>query len=246
LGKVSIHFLKHVNWQPTPPGSLILKEGEVHVYRINIAANMHALQAFYATLNPGETERGNKYFQQKDRHRFIISRGAQRNILARYLNKPPAHIQFGIGTNKKPYLAGINGPCMQYNITHAGQWVMLAVTNADVGADVEYIDPAFMYRDILEEHFNAAEIAFINAQDSVARFFKLWTRKEALLKATGQGLGEHLKITASLDGEHILPNALLGAEKNWQVSSFDLPDGYIASIATWNSNCQLIFFDISF
>ena len=246
MGKVNIRFLVKVTWQPTPQGNLVLKEGEVHAYRINIAANLHAIPSFNATLNAEEIERGSKYFQQKDRQRFIVSRGAHRSILARYLNKLPAKIEFAIGNNKKPRLLNGDGPGIQYNISHAGQWILLVIAKTDIGADVEYIDQRFAFRDILEEHFSADEVAFINQKDPVDRFFKLWTRKEAFLKATGQGLGGHLRQTTSLDGEHVLPGNLLGCEKNWQVFSFDLYSGYTASITTENNNCQLMFYDINF
>jgi 4'-phosphopantetheinyl transferase len=74
----------------------------------------------------------------------------------------------------------------------------------------------------------------------------LWTRKEALLKATGQGLGEHLKVTPSLNGTHPLSPELLRADKSWEVNSFNLQDGYTGSIANLYGAVRLAFFDIDF
>jgi 4'-phosphopantetheinyl transferase len=76
LGKVHIQFLDDVNWRPALPADFVLNDNEVHVYRINISTNLHLLDAFLATLMPAEKERGGKYFQLKDRQRFILSRGS--------------------------------------------------------------------------------------------------------------------------------------------------------------------------
>ena len=246
MGRVSNRFLNEMDWQHVTPGDFVMHDGEVHVYRIHIHSNLHWLPAFAATLTTSETERGNKYHQLKDRQRFVISRGAQRNILGRYLNQPAHALQFILGDNKKPYLPAQSGVNLQYNITHAGEWILLAVSHTPVGVDVEYIDTVFPFADILPEHFSQEEVGFINSENQHDRFFTLWTRKEALLKATGQGLGEHLKSTPSLDGAHELPGILLGAEKDWEINSFNLIDDYKASIAAGNEIYQLRFFDVSF
>ncbi|TFF36332.1 4'-phosphopantetheinyl transferase family protein [Mucilaginibacter psychrotolerans] len=236
-----------MDWHQAMPGDFIMNNGESHLFRIHIGSNLQRLQAFAATLTPSETERCNKYHQLKDRQRFIISRGAQRSILSRYLNQTAEELQFVLGDNKKPYLPDTRyGTGLQYNITHAGEWILLAVADRPVGADVEFIDSAFPFADILPEHFSQEEMGFVNAANQHDRFFTLWTRKEALLKATGQGLGEYLKSTPSLDGKHALPGNLLGSEKDWQISSFNLTDSYKASIAAGNEIRVLRFFDVSF
>jgi 4'-phosphopantetheinyl transferase len=246
LGKVHIQFLDDVNWRPARTADFVLNDDEVHVYRINISTNLHLLDTFLATLMPVEKERGCKYFQLKDRQRFILSRGAQRYILGRYLNQPAAQVAFALGNNKKPFLVSDGRPAIQYNITHAGDWILLAVSNEAVGADVEFVDKGFRFNDILEEHFSLAEIDFIGENNSAENFYLLWTRKEALLKATGQGLGEHLKVTPSLNGTHPLSPELLRADKSWEVNSFNLQDGYTGSIANLYGASRLAFFDIDF
>jgi len=243
MGKLYNRFLDTVNWLVVPPGELVLRDDEVHIYRINIADNLHLLDKLKTVLTPAEIERGNKYHQLKDSQRFTISRGVQRHILARYLNIPPEQLRFEIGANKKPYLVNAGGEGITYNITHSDNWIILAIALSPVGADVEKIDPGFPYQDILGEHFSTAEVNFINQQNSSQRFFLLWTRKEAFLKATGQGLGEHLKITASLDGDNTLTPSLTGAHKNWQVSSFKLGD-HFGSVACGSAIAGFKFWDV--
>lgn len=246
MGSVHNRFLNEVDWLQAMPADFVMNDGEVHLFRIHIGSNLQLLQAFAVTLTPSETARGNRYHQLKDRQRFIISRGAQRNILGRYLNQPAEELQFILSDSKKPFLPAHSGASIQYNITHAGQWVLLAVSYSAVGADVEHIDTAFPFADILPEHFSREEIAYINGGNRHDRFFTLWTRKEAMLKSTGQGLGDHLKFTPSLDGIHELPSILLGAEEYWQINSFNLTDSYKASMAAGNEIRQFRFFDVSF
>jgi 4'-phosphopantetheinyl transferase len=244
VSNVNICFLAEVDWHLASSAATVLGAADIHVYRVRISGNLQHLQIFFDTLTQAEKERGQKYHQLKDRQRFVVSRGAQRHILARYISQNPAEINFAIGDNKKPYLSNPGGISIQYNITHAGDYILLAVSNSPVGADVEYIDPNFPFDDILEEHFNEAEVSFIKQNNTAQRFYLLWTRKEALLKATAQGLGEHLKVTPSLNGEHVFPNELSGSNENWEISSFALPGGHMGSIANTGSNAVLHFFDV--
>ncbi|OOQ61562.1 4'-phosphopantetheinyl transferase family protein [Mucilaginibacter pedocola] len=246
MGEVNIRFIERPEWQQAHSGLFVLAEGEVHVYRIGISANVKHIPAFAATLTQEEAERGQKYHQLKDRQRFVVSRGAQRYILAQYLGKQPAELTFTIGPNKKPYLHTPGGIDIRYNITHAGDCILLAISHTTVGADVEYIDADFPFDDIITGHFSAAEAVFINKNNKAHSFYLLWTRKEALLKATAQGLGEHLQETPSLDGEHTMPASLSGSDRDWEVVSFELPDEHIGSVVSTNGTIDLKFFEVTF
>ncbi|WP_133574839.1 4'-phosphopantetheinyl transferase superfamily protein [Pedobacter metabolipauper] len=98
-------------------------------------------------------------------------------------------------------------------------------------AIVEYIDPAFGYQEIIADTFSAEEIDYVEEENSLDRFFTLWTRKEAFVKVTGLGLGDHLKLIPSLAGRHILHQSIPGADLNWQVLSFMETGNYMISIA---------------
>jgi 4'-phosphopantetheinyl transferase len=241
LGTITNRYLINVLWQDDALQELVINNYEVHIWRINISQNIKRLEQFEALLTAEETLRAGKYRQQKDTYRFIVSRGAQRIILGRYLNTPPAQLQFVLGDNKKPYLIGDSGEILHYNLSHSGDWIVLAIAKLPVGADVELVDPVFPFHDILEDNFSRAEADYISA--SPERFFTLWTRKEAILKATGQGLGDHLKITPALDGEHSLDTSLTGADKNWQLNSFNISPDYISTVVCEDAGQGLKFFD---
>ncbi|MBD1384225.1 4'-phosphopantetheinyl transferase superfamily protein [Mucilaginibacter rigui] len=241
MGTITNRYLIDVLWQDGARQDLVINNNEVHVWRINISQNIKRLEQFEALLTAEETLRAGKYRQQKDTYRFIVSRGAQRVILGRYLNTPPAQLQFVLGDNKKPYLVNENGMILHYNLSHSGDWIVLAVAQLTVGADVEFVDPLFPFQDILEDNFSREEIGRIGT--SPDSFFTLWTRKEAILKATGQGLGDHLKITPALDGEHILDASLTGNDKNWLLRSFNIAPGYVSAVVIEDKGLHLIFFD---
>ena len=242
MGKINNQYLSDVNWQKAMP-DLAMINSEVHIWRINISQNVSSLNQLKALLNPAERARAGKYLQWKDHDRFIVSRGAQRIILGRYLNTPPEELEFVLGDNKKPHLFSKDGNPLHYNLSHSGDWVVLAIATSQVGTDVELTDEAFKFQDILPDNFSKEEAAYINQENSTERFFTLWTRKEAVLKATGQGLGEHLQITPALNGEHPLHSAITGADKNWISNSFNVQPGYIGSVVVEDAGQSLNFFD---
>jgi 4'-phosphopantetheinyl transferase len=242
LGRITNQYLNDVLWQHTATHELVISNNEVHLWRISINQNIAQLARFNQLLIPAEMTRAGKYKQQKDNHRFIISRAAQRIILSRYLQMPPNQLEFVLGDNKKPYLMSNNGTILHYNLSHAGGWIVLAIARLPVGADVEFVDPEFPFQDILEDNFSEEEVDYIGTLPE--RFFTLWTRKEAILKATGQGLGDHLKITPALNGEHVLdPSSLIGTNKNWLLYSFNIAPGYISTMVCEDAGQVLKFFD---
>ncbi|MDB5129877.1 4'-phosphopantetheinyl transferase superfamily protein [Mucilaginibacter sp.] len=242
MGKINNQYLSDVNWQKALQ-SLAINNSEVHIWRINISQNLSSLNKFKALLNPAELVRAGKYLQRKDHDRFIVSRGAQRIILGWYLNTPPQQLEFVLGDNKKPHLFSKDGNPFHYNLSHSGDWIVLAIATSQVGTDVEFIDETFKFQDILPDNFSEEEATYINQENAAERFFALWTRKEAILKATGQGLGEHLQITPALNGEHPLQHKLTGADKNWILNSFSIQPGYISSVVVEDAGQSFKFFD---
>ena len=242
MGKINNRYLSNINWQKALSG-LAMTNNEVHIWRINISQNLSSLNQFKSLLNPAELVRAGKYLQKKDHDRFIVSRGAQRIILGWYLSAPPEQLEFVLGDNKKPHLFGKNGNLLHYNVSHSGDWIVLAIAASEIGIDVEFVDETFKFQEILPDNFSKEEAAYINHENSTERFFTLWTRKEAILKATGQGLGEHLQITPVLNGEHPLQHPLTGGDKNWVLNSFNIQPGYIGSVVVEDARQSFKFFD---
>jgi 4'-phosphopantetheinyl transferase len=241
--KISIQYLDDISWVDAASHHYCINNN-VDVWRINISANLAHREAFLALMEPDEIIRAGRYFNANDRNRFIVCRGALRSILANYLGQPPHSIQFETGTNKKPYIKNNTKLC--YNISHSGDWAMLAISNAEIGADTELINNAYGYKDVLQDNFSTAEINYINQSLSIRRFFTLWTRKEALTKATGKGLDEDIKLIPSLDGSHHIQGNVIASHNNWLINTFGLHEGYLASVACSEKTEVIKFWDIYF
>ncbi len=203
----------------------------VHVWCISISANLALLSLAGELLSPDEHQRAARYHHDRDRERFIVSRVALRQLLGRYLDVAPAHVRFIIGDNKKPYVAA-KIP-LYYNVAHAGDRILIAVSDHPTGVDVEHITRDIAIEDIAQTCCSAAEQQYINtAADKPRAFYKLWTRKEALLKATGKGIDDDMVHVPAMDGTHNTTTAYTGATANMQVSGFDIERDYIGCVAT--------------
>jgi len=244
--KIQIRYLNDVSWVNGSVCDFSVHNNKADVWRINISSNLSVINSFLEILRPGEIARANRYYQTKDRDRFIISRGALRIILGKYINQQPALIEFKTGPNKKPYINNTNHDQLCFNISHSGDWILVAVSNSEIGADTEQVNYAFNYKDVLQGNFSSAEIDYIDQDSSVERFFMLWTRKEALTKATAKGLDEDLKSIPCLDGVHVTESSTVSSEEDWQISTFKLSENYLASVANNIKIVTIRFWDISF
>lgn len=192
-------------------------------------------------LAPDEAERADRFTFQDGRHRAIAGRGQLRAILGRCLGADPAALQFAYGPRGKPALAGPwSGAGWHFNLAHSGDLALLAVTRSGpVGVDVERIRPVTDASRLVSRFFSRREDAAFRAlseDQKPAAFFRLWTRKEAWLKATGEGIAESLgQVEVSfLPGE---PARLLGLPggpevlSRWRLHDVDSPPGSVAALA---------------
>jgi 4'-phosphopantetheinyl transferase len=231
MSAVTCSWINSVNWQEGYPEDFILS-GAVHVWGAQISEQMRNLGYFTELLYQTELERASRYYHQKDKDRFIISRGILRHLLGKYSDRLPANLRFDTGSNKKPFLKNDNDNGLYFNVTHSGNWILIAIADRETGIDMEKINPDFNYEEIVELIFTHPEIQHIrDSAPPPGSFYKLWTRKEALAKALGLGLTDDLKIYPSLDGTHDfeLPGSSLN--NDWSVISFGLDESYVVSMA---------------
>ncbi|PQJ12277.1 hypothetical protein CJD36_000525 [Flavipsychrobacter stenotrophus] len=216
--------IDNVSWQNEPDTYQL--HNTVHVYSITISESLHLLTLADTLLSEAEHKRANSYYQQKDRERFIISRVALRQLLGKYLSQAPQNIVFSIVNNKKPYIQSATQP-IHYNVSHSGDQILIAISHYEVGIDVEHIHPDFDYEEIIPTCFSALEAAQIrSSNDPRHTFYLLWTRKEALLKATAKGVDDDLISIPSLHGVHEVGFTHV----DWVVRSFVIGDGYVGSV----------------
>jgi len=185
--------IAHVSPWSSAPKNLILRSDEVHVWRATLDLQYSRVQSLQQTLAADERRRAERFYFQTDREHFIVARGLLRAILGRYLDADPSRLRFSYSPYGKPSLAGeINAGALCFNISHAGGLALYAVTRGrDIGIDLERIDTDFATEQVAERFFSAQEVATLRAfpehMQSLA-FFNCWTRKEAYIKARGEGL----------------------------------------------------------
>lgn len=182
-------------WERGSKG-MSLSDQEVHVWRTWLDIEKGMEDWFWRQLSNDEHERADRYFMHRDRRRFVAARGWLRAVLAGYVECEPSELQFTYGARGKPVLAG-NDARFQFNLAHSDEIAVCAVTRDRLaGIDVEKIRKMDDLEQIARRYFSRNEQADLLRLGEAERhlgFFNCWTRKEAYLKATGEG------VTACLD-----------------------------------------------
>src|SRR5262245_60913756 len=181
------------DWQPAP-AALPLPASTIHVWRTTLDRSDGELAPLRASLSADELVRAERLIWENKRRRFIAGRGFLRTILGRYLQRAPADLVFCYGLHGKPALADAED--LHFNLSHSAECAVLAVTRvAPLGVDVERIRSQANREGIAGRFFSAAEVAQLASVAPEQRdeaFFNCWTRKEAYVKACGEGLARPL------------------------------------------------------
>lgn len=191
---------------------------------------------FYAYLSEDEVARALRFVFDRDRQRYIVARGRTREILARVLGVTAAALRFSYSSHGKPSLSAVGAP-LHFNLSHSDGLAALGVSHTrDLGVDVEHERP--LKEDIAERFFSRGEVAALRAlpeSEQLAAFYRCWTRKEAVVKAIGEGLSRPLDsfdVTLDagaarllrMDGEPDGPEA-------WQLAHFAPAPGFAGAVA---------------
>jgi 4'-phosphopantetheinyl transferase len=181
-----------------PPPDWRVKPAEVHVWTLALDVAPAGLRVLEGLLSPSELDRARRFRSGQVQNRFIAGRGLMRILLSRYRHASPAELEFTYGPCGKPYLSdGLTETGPSFNLAHSENLALLAVARGGmIGVDIERIRTVDDADEVVDRFFSARESAVFEnlspEQKSVA-FFNLWTRKEAWLKATGEGIGNRLK-----------------------------------------------------
>jgi 4'-phosphopantetheinyl transferase len=174
------------------PSSVKLARDEVHSWCASLDVPPETSARLYATLTPDERTRSARFHFKRDQQRFIVARGVLRDLLGRYLQTQPSQISFVYNAFGKPDLGPEFASRLKFNLSHSAGLALIAITNAsNVGVDLEYIQAQSEHADIAQCFFSAAEVDYLSALPGhlfAEAFFGCWTKKEAYLKACGEGL----------------------------------------------------------
>lgn len=150
-----------------------------------------------------EVTRANKFVFKSDKISFIISRCLLRVLIARLAKLTPYQVKLKYNSYGKPYLDD-PGSKLKFNLSHSNEFCIVAINNlSDVGIDIEWMNKNIDINEIAADHFSNNEVEKLNGfieEDRILAFYKIWTRKEAFIKAVGRGLSIPLKsFDVSLD-----------------------------------------------
>jgi len=193
-------------------------------------------------LSPDEMERAERYRFDQHRNEFILTRALLRIVLASYTAQSPESLSFDYSAQGKPALK--NGrPDLRFNVSHTeGLAVLALVREREIGVDAEKIRPQPDAQKLAKRFFSAREQLFLGklSGDELQRaFFRCWTRKEAYIKAKGEGLSIPLHaFDVSLEEDQ--PAALVGTRPDpteagrWTLYDLSVGQGYAAALTVAN------------
>jgi 4'-phosphopantetheinyl transferase len=192
----------------------------------------------WTTLSAAEQDRANRFLHAQDRIMFALTRAVLRALLSEATGVPADQILFAEGPYGKPGLAGIGGP--HFNVSHSGSWALIGLSDSrPIGVDIELMRRAGGELELARSFFSDAEYRALEGQENgslLHSFYKIWTCKEAILKALGVGISVHLKdFSVELTGEryaiHAEPNCFLPSLASVVANPVEVPAGYAGCYA---------------
>lgn len=174
----------------TSPSSFKLQPHDAHIWSTTFAIPLDAEEEWTALLSQDELERAKRFRFLTHQQRFIAARATLRRILSLYLACSPQHIRFAYSEHNKPYLC-MPDTALQFNISHSDDMAAYAFTlHHAIGIDIEKIQASYEER-IATRYFSQQEniaLTQLSAEEKSTGFYRLWSRKEAIIKAVGKGL----------------------------------------------------------
>jgi 4'-phosphopantetheinyl transferase len=226
-----------------------LKASDVHIWHASLEQPGETVQAWRAILSEDELKRAERYHFDLHRGHFIAGRGILRHLLSLYTGIEPGQLQPEYTRNGKPFLPGMEDEAgIRFNLSHSGGIAVYAFTRGrEVGIDIEHQRPIDDIDRIAERNFSTKEYTTLGTLPEGERleaFYLCWTRKEAFIKAIGEGISfplQQFDVTL-IPGE---PARLLSVDgssektKRWSMHNLTIAEGYAAALVIEGSDCAL-------
>jgi 4'-phosphopantetheinyl transferase len=227
-----------IEWSSTEKNP-VLGTSEIHVWRAFLSLDHASLRHLESTLAEDEKTRAARFIFERDRDHFVAARGILRDLLATYISRAPGAIKFVYGPHGKPAVADADANlAIRFNLSHSHGIAVIAIGfERELGVDVEMLRPDFAGEDIAKRYFSEKEIGELGALPKELRtegFFRCWTRKEAYIKARGDGLHVPLdSFSVSLSADRF-PALSSADQSRWRIESFvpsrEPKPGYAAAV----------------
>lgn len=226
---------------PGKQENFILNDDEIHIWNYSLEPNENLAESYFEKLSEDEKSKAKKIIIKEVKYRSILSKVITRNILSKYLDKEFNLINYYYNEFGKPILSSdINHLNLDFNNSHSGNLGVMAITKKKpIGIDVEQVIELKNLDELINHIFTDNEINELyrlNQIDKTLMFYKIWTAKEAFVKAIGQGLSFPIKnIEFKIDSPRGIsirdikefPDSL----NEWQIYNFTPKENYTSTIA---------------
>jgi 4'-phosphopantetheinyl transferase len=227
----------------------VLTDDQVHVWRIPLNQSSERTLLSLEVLSTDERARAARFHFDKDRNQFAQARAAQRFILSEYLNVRPQKLEFSYGAQGKPALANVDADSgLRFNLSRRDGLALLAVTRGrEIGVDVELVRADMSLFEVAEISFSSLELTTLRSLPEslqAAGFYNCWTRKEAYVKARGEGLSFPLKqfdvsLTPGDPARLIQVRDNLDDVDRWTLQEIPVGDHYVAALIVEGANLKV-------
>lgn len=213
-----------------------LLPNEVHVWSARLDPSSADVERLADTLSADETARASRFHYVHHRNAFVAARGILRRLLGSYTGHVPSKLQFSYRSKGKPFLASAaNHSGLEFNVAHSHGLALLAFSlGSPLGIDVELVRSDLDIEQIADRYFTEREVAELRSypvQQRPEAFFRGWTRKEAYMKALGEGLQIPLaSFGVSLDPSE-LPTLRSSDSARWSIRSLSPAAGFVGAMA---------------
>jgi len=228
-----------------------IEDNQVHIWQARIDVSSGYPKDIKDVLSADERERAISFKLQNDQIHFIIRHYLLRIILSKYCDYLADEITFRYDTHKKPAFNMPEYRKIKFNMSFSHDLMLVAINkHNDIGIDIEKVHDINDLESVAVNNFSSKEFKYLNSSsEKINTFFKIWTRKEAFIKATGKGMYYPLKsfcVSMDKSGNHenlIIFNHPIKS-KHWRIAEIKASDGFIASIAVKTNKFQISYFQL--
>ena len=213
----------------------------LHLYSVNLDVAASLVDFCWGMLDHGEKQRANRFRFLELKKRWIVSRASLKEILAQYSTLTAVNLRFDHEEYGKPVLASQAGKStLHFNLSHSHDLALVGITRvAPIGVDLEYLRPISDWRNVAKRFFSPKEYKQLTAVPENEReraFYCCWTRKEAVIKSTGEGLSARLdsfdvSFVPEEPAEVIKCHRPGTRDSRWQLTHLNVADSFVGAVA---------------
>lgn len=215
---------------------------EVHIWKVETGES-GLLEECQSVLSEEELKKTDFFKFKEARIQYIISQGLLRILLAKYLEITPEKVKVGRHPKGKPY--SLDDKSLFFNISHSGGMCVFAFSReCEVGIDIERKRELTALQGLISKNFTASEIRFItrNPEEELERFFRLWTIKEAYLKAIGEGMRltpDNPEFAIDRNNVKLVSKKGVFEFEDWILKEFKPSDDFVGTIVYQKASCSI-------